>query len=71
MRGAHDLHHRASPVDGRRCDLILVLRDGTIAESGSFAELLRRGGVFAELYNTQFVDSPTPESRIATSVQPS
>ena len=44
--------HRLSTV--RNADLILVLRDGTIAEQGGFAELLRRGGVFADLYNTQF-----------------
>jgi len=44
--------HRLSTV--RSADLILVLRDGVIAEQGGFAELLRRGGVFAELYNTQF-----------------
>jgi ABC-type multidrug transport system fused ATPase/permease subunit len=29
-----------------------VLKDGTIAEQGSFAELLRRGGVFADYYRT-------------------
>jgi ATP-binding cassette subfamily B protein/subfamily B ATP-binding cassette protein MsbA len=61
--------HRLSTV--RRADLILVLRDGKIAESGSFDELLRLGGVFAGLYNTQFLDSPKPESRLATSVEPS
>ena len=44
--------HRLSTV--RRCDEILVLRDGTIAERGSFADLLRRGGTFAEYYRTQF-----------------
>ena len=44
--------HRLSTV--RSADLILVLRDGRIAEQGGFAELIRRGGVFAELYNTQF-----------------
>jgi ATP-binding cassette subfamily B protein/subfamily B ATP-binding cassette protein MsbA len=44
--------HRLSTV--RSCDLILVLRDGVIAEQGGFAELMRRGGIFAELYNTQF-----------------
>ena len=44
--------HRLSTVRG--CDRILVLRDGTIAESGSFGELLRRGGTFAEYYRTQF-----------------
>ena len=52
--------HRLSTV--RRCDRILVLRDGTIAESGSFAELLRRGGMFAEYYRTQFApDEKLPE----------
>jgi ATP-binding cassette subfamily B protein/subfamily B ATP-binding cassette protein MsbA len=62
--------HRLSTV--RTADLILVLRNGTIAESGSFAELMRKGGIFTELYNTQFVDSPKPdESQAATSVQPS
>ena len=44
--------HRLSTV--RDADLILVLRDGTIVEQGAFAELLRRGGFFADLYNTQF-----------------
>jgi ATP-binding cassette subfamily B protein len=44
--------HRLSTV--RSADLILVLRDGAIVERGSFAELMRRGGIFAELYNTQF-----------------
>ncbi|HWE73712.1 MAG TPA: ABC transporter ATP-binding protein [Stellaceae bacterium] len=61
--------HRLSTV--RSADMILVLRNGTIAESGSFDELMRSGGVFAGLYNTQFVDSPTPESRVTTSVEPS
>ena len=44
--------HRLSTV--RSADLILVLRDGAIVEQGGFAELMRRGGAFAELYNTQF-----------------
>ena len=52
--------HRLSTI--RNCDLILVLRDGIIAEQGTFAELMRRNGVFAELYNTQFRD--TEESRL-------
>jgi ATP-binding cassette subfamily B protein/subfamily B ATP-binding cassette protein MsbA len=61
--------HRLSTV--RSAHLILVLRDGRIVESGSFEELLRRGGAFAALYNSQFLDSPKPESRVATSVEPS
>jgi ABC-type multidrug transport system fused ATPase/permease subunit len=48
--------HRLSTV--RRCDRIIVLRDGGIAEEGAFAELVRRGGVFADYYRTQFVDEP-------------
>jgi ATP-binding cassette subfamily B protein len=44
--------HRLSTI--LSCDLILVLRDGVIAEQGSFAELMRRDGVFAEYYRTQF-----------------
>jgi len=44
--------HRLSTV--RDADLILVLRDGLIVEQGGFQELLRRGGAFADLYNTQF-----------------
>src|SRR5579859_1637115 len=49
--------HRLSTI--RNCDLILVLRDGVIAERGTFAELMRRNGVFADLYNTQFRDTET------------
>jgi ATP-binding cassette, subfamily B, bacterial len=44
--------HRLSTV--RRCDHIVVLRDGAIIERGTFAELLRRGGMFSEFYRTQF-----------------
>jgi ATP-binding cassette, subfamily B, bacterial len=49
--------HRLSTV--RRCDEILVLRDGTVAESGSFADLLRRGGMFAAYYRSQFAPGET------------
>jgi ATP-binding cassette, subfamily B, bacterial len=51
-RTTFTIAHRLSTV--RNADLILVLRDGVIVERGGFAELLRQGGVFAELYNTQF-----------------
>ena len=45
--------HRLSTV--RNADVILVLSDGRIVERGAFAELMRKGGVFADLYNTQFI----------------
>jgi ATP-binding cassette subfamily B protein/subfamily B ATP-binding cassette protein MsbA len=44
--------HRLSTV--RQADLILVVRDGRIVEQGGFAELLRRRGIFASMYRTQF-----------------
>jgi len=44
--------HRLSTVE--RADRILVLREGAIIESGSHAELLERGGAYADLYRMQF-----------------
>jgi len=37
----------------RRCDRIVVLRDGAIAEEGTLPELLRRD-IFAQYYRTRF-----------------
>ena len=47
--------HRLSTV--RNADLILVLKDGVIAERGNFKELMAKGGAFADLYNSQFFES--------------
>ena len=55
--------HRLSTI--RSCDLILVLRDGMIAERGTFAELMHRNGMFAELYNTQFRDTKESQFGLA------
>jgi len=52
--------HRLSTV--RRCDRIIVLKDGTIAEQGTFAELVRRDGIFAGYYRTQFAPEPVIEA---------
>ncbi len=44
--------HRLSTI--KNADLILVMRDGDIVESGNHEELLARNGFYAELYNSQF-----------------
>lgn len=44
--------HRLSTI--KDADLILVMKDGDIVESGNHKELLKQGGFYAELYNSQF-----------------
>ena len=44
--------HRLSTV--RNADLILVVDDGRVVQSGSHASLLAAGGLYADLYETQF-----------------
>ncbi|WP_435743895.1 ABC transporter ATP-binding protein [Nocardioides sp. SYSU DS0663] len=46
--------HRLSTV--RNADRILVLDRGRIVQSGTHAELLAQGGLYADLHRTQFVD---------------
>ncbi|HXW41540.1 MAG TPA: ATP-binding cassette domain-containing protein, partial [Xanthobacteraceae bacterium] len=50
--------HRLATV--RAATRILVFRAGRIVETGSFDDLLRRGGFFAELVAAQFGVSPLP-----------
>ena len=44
--------HRLSTI--KNADLILVLKDGNIIEQGDHETLLKQGGFYAELYNSQF-----------------
>ena len=44
--------HRLSTI--KNSDLILVMKDGDIIESGTHQQLLAKGGFYAELYNSQF-----------------
>ena len=53
--------HRLSTV--READLILVLEDGRIVERGRHRDLLARGGLYSELYRTQFAPSGSEEER--------
>jgi len=58
--------HRLSTV--RNADLILVVDAGRIVQRGTHGELLAEGGLYADLYRTQFVedavveDAPQPET---------
>lgn len=44
--------HRLSTI--KNADLILVMKDGDIIESGNHAELIEQKGFYSELYNSQF-----------------
>jgi ATP-binding cassette subfamily B multidrug efflux pump len=44
--------HRLSTI--KEADLILVMENGNIIESGSHAELLAQQGAYYRLYNSQF-----------------
>ena len=48
------ISHRISTV--KNCDRIVVLKNGTIAESGTHEELLQQQHIYAELYNQQLLE---------------
>jgi ABC-type multidrug transport system fused ATPase/permease subunit len=44
--------HRLSTI--RNADIILVMDEGNIVETGNHEELLKQEGMYAEIYNSQF-----------------
>ena len=46
--------HRLSTI--KNADLILVMREGDVVESGTHDQLMEKGGFYADLYNSQFED---------------
>jgi ATP-binding cassette subfamily B protein len=54
-RTSFTIAHRLSTI--RNSDLILVMKDGDIVETGSHDELLSEGGFYAQLWNSQFVNA--------------
>ena len=64
QRGMHNLMkgrtsfviaHRLSTI--KDADIIMVLRDGDIVETGTHQELLAQNGFYAQLYNSQFASN--------------
>jgi ATP-binding cassette, subfamily B, multidrug efflux pump len=49
--------HRLSTI--RNADTIVVMNEGRIVEQGSHHHLLRRHGVYYQLYNSQFTEAMT------------
>ena len=47
--------HRLSTI--KNADLILVMQNGDVIESGTHASLMEKGGFYAALYNSQFAQS--------------
>ena len=47
--------HRLSTI--KNADLILVMRDGDVIESGTHEQLMEQSGFYAELYNSQFAQA--------------
>jgi subfamily B ATP-binding cassette protein MsbA len=58
--------HRLSTIVG--ADLICVMDRGRIVESGKHAQLLARGGLYAQLYETQFAPEEPLEELIDTAL---
>jgi ATP-binding cassette subfamily B multidrug efflux pump len=66
MRGRTSfvIAHRLSTI--RNADVILVMQHGRVVEQGNHGELLRRGGVYADLYRSQFTREGAGAPALAT-----
>ena len=53
-RTSFTIAHRLSTI--RNADIILVMKDGDIVETGNHKELLEKNGVYADLWNSQFTE---------------
>jgi subfamily B ATP-binding cassette protein MsbA len=53
--------HRLSTI--RRADIIFVIEDGSIVESGNHEELMKNGGLYSELHNLQFAAEESVDAR--------
>src|SRR3954463_915318 len=62
-RTAIVIAHRLSTV--RAADVIAVVEDGRVVEQGRHAELLARGGLYADLHRTQFAEDVEPTAASA------
>jgi ATP-binding cassette subfamily B multidrug efflux pump len=58
--------HRLSTI--RDAELILVMNNGSVIETGNHAELLARRGFYAELYNSQFAGAFVDEQVVSQGV---
>jgi ATP-binding cassette subfamily B protein len=56
--------HRLSTI--READQILVIEDGQIRERGIHEELLAAGGLYSEIYRTQFAPRPKTNPAVVT-----
>ena len=52
--------HRLSTI--RRADVIFVIKDGQIVESGRHDELVEKGGLYSELHRLQYEEEGVPET---------